>query len=62
MIFFFIFVLTKNDKLNKSEYKNRMSLVTDELGVDDSIAVIPFSSKTGQGVEEVKKCIENSIS
>ena len=58
----FIIALTKSDKLNKTEYKNRMSLVTDELGVDDSIVVIPFSSKTGQGVEEVKKCIENSIS
>ena len=58
----FIIALTKSDKLNKTEYKNRMNLVTDELGVDDSIVVIPFSSKTGQGVEEVKKCIENSIS
>lgn len=58
----FIIALTKSDKLNKTEYNKRMSLVEDELGVEDSIAVIPFSSKTGQGVEEVKKCIEDSIS
>ena len=58
----FVIALTKSDKLNKTEYNKRMSLVKDELGVEDSIAVIPFSSKTGQGVEEVKKCIEDSIS
>ncbi len=58
----FVIALTKSDKLNKTEYNNRMSLVKDELGVEDNISVIPFSSKTGQGVEEVKKCIEDSIS
>ena len=53
-------VLTKSDKLNKSEYAKRLELVKEELcEYIDGAQIIPFSSQTGQGVEEIKQIIEN---
>ncbi len=53
-------VLTKSDKLNKSEYAKRLELVKEELSeYIDGANILPFSSQTGQGVEEIKQIIEN---
>lgn len=53
-------ILTKCDKLNKTEYAERLSLVKEELGrFGEGVAVIPFSSQTGQGVDGVKEIIES---
>ena len=52
-------VLTKSDKLNKTEYAARMESIAYELdGYIDDAEIIPFSSKTGEGTEEIKKIIE----
>lgn len=56
----FIVVLTKADKLKKKEYENRIKSVIDELDHPD-YPVIPFSSVTGQGVDEIKAEIEKSL-
>lgn len=55
-------ILTKADKLNKSETENRLSLIKEELGdfaIDTEI--IPFSIQNLQGVERVRQIIEESV-
>ena len=55
-------VLTKSDKLNKTEYTSRMELVKKELGkYGENVEIIPFSSQTGQGVEKIKEIIDRSL-
>lgn len=45
-----LFVLTKIDKLSRSERTKRVSRLTSDLAADEE-QVIPFSSKTGEGRE-----------
>lgn len=54
----FCVVLTKADKLNKSERAARLVAIKEELPCFDSLTVIPFSSVTGEGVEKVREVIE----
>lgn len=52
-------ILTKSDKLNKTEYNERISLINSELqGYIDNVRVIPFSAKSGEGTEEIRSIIE----
>lgn len=60
----FMIVLTKSDKLNKSEREKRLSLIYEELaeaGISDKIKIIPFSAIKGEGVEEIKNIIEKAV-
>ena len=60
----FIIVLTKSDKLNKSEREKRLSLVNEELkeiGISNDVKIIPFSAIKGEGVDEIKDIIEKSV-
>lgn len=50
----FLVVLTKADKLNKTEYKARLSGALEEIPEADQIVLIPFSAETGQGVQELR--------
>ncbi len=55
-------VLTKCDKLNKSEYASRLELVKEELGkYGENVEIIPFSSQTGKGVEKLREIIDRSL-
>lgn len=56
----FAVVLTKSDKLKKKEYASQKELIINELGNPD-YPVIPFSSVTGEGVEEIKCVIEKAL-
>lgn len=52
-------VLTKCDKLNKTEFEKRLSLVREELGgFGEETKIIPFSSLKGNGVEDIRGIIE----
>ena len=52
-------ILTKSDKLNKTEYNERILLINSELqGYIDNVRVIPFSAKSGEGTEEIRSIIE----
>ena len=52
-------VLTKCDKLNKTEYSKRLEAINDELGnYADGVNIIPFSSLKSIGVEEIRNIIE----
>ena len=55
-------ILTKSDKLNKTETQNRLSLIKEELGdFADGVSIIPFSAQNNDGVEKLREVIENSL-
>lgn len=59
----FIIALTKLDKLNKTERKERLISLANELSQYQNIQLYPCSSVKGEGIEEIKsvisKCIES---
>ena len=55
----FIIILTKKDKLKKMQQLRRLEELKQEIPYGDQITMIPFSSETGDGVEEVKAIIED---
>lgn len=54
----FLVVLTKADKLNKTEREKRLAAIADELPCGDELTVLPFSSETGEGVEALRGILE----
>jgi len=55
----FAVVLTKSDKLNKTERSKRMEELKTELAfLPSNIPIIPFSSTTGEGTEQLRGLIE----
>ena len=55
-------VLTKSDKLNKTETEKRLSAIHDELGpLADGVPIIPFSALKGTGTQEVRNIIESAL-
>ena len=56
----FIVVLTKSDKLNKTEYKKRMEEIGRELDSFGDVCVIPFSAVNGEGVQRISEEIERA--
>ncbi len=54
----FCVILTKSDKLNKSERAKRLEALKDEIPCFSQITVIPFSALTGEGTEEIRAVIE----
>lgn len=54
----FIVLLTKADKLNKTQTAQRLESIREELPCGDQITIIPFSSQKGTGVEEIKGIFE----
>ncbi|MGN0579372.1 MAG: ribosome biogenesis GTP-binding protein YihA/YsxC [Ruminococcus sp.] len=54
----FVIVLTKADKLKKTEREKRMAAFENEIPYFDKIHIIPFSSQTFEGVEELRAIIE----
>lgn len=55
-------VLTKCDKLNKTDFNKRLASLKEELGdLGKEISIIPFSALKGTGVEDVRKTIETVI-
>ena len=55
-------VLTKCDKLNKTEFNARLEGVREELGdLAQSVNIIPFSALKGIGTQEVRDVIEAAL-
>ncbi len=54
----FVIILTKADKLKKTARMERMEKFKTEIPCFEDITVIPFSSQTFEGVEEVRNIIE----
>lgn len=55
----FVIVLTKADKLNKTDRQKRLSAFKTEIPCFEDITVIEFSAATGEGVDEIKAIIED---
>ncbi len=55
----FVIVLTKADKLKKTEREKRMEAFRSEIPCFDDIHVIPFSSMTFEGVDELREIVED---
>ncbi len=54
----FIIVLTKADKLNKSERAKRLAAFDDILSDLEGVMVIPFSAVTGEGADEICEILD----
>ena len=54
----FIVVMTKSDKLNKTERASRLEAIKTELAEFGEIQAIPFSAQNGEGAELIRKAIE----
>lgn len=55
-------VMTKSDKLNRTEYAERMENISKELGdYGAGVEIIPFSAQNGEGVERLKAIIEGEM-
>ena len=57
----FIIVMTKADKLKVKEYQKRLEESAKELECADGAKIIPFSSVTGRGSEEIISAIEEAV-
>ena len=57
----FVVVLTKSDKLNKTEREQRLAAIRSELPYGDEITIIPFSAETGEGVETLRQVIDELV-
>ena len=58
----FVVAATKCDKLNKTQYNERVAGLREELKeFGDDLVIIPFSSEKGNGVDDLKAQIEKVI-
>ena len=57
----FIVVMTKGDKLNKTEYRERCEKIKDELSEFPGVQAIPFSALTGAGTDILRGKIEEAL-
>lgn len=57
----FIIVLTKSDKLNKTQRNARLKALSEELKDYENLTLIPFSSVTSEGLDTVKDIIQSCV-
>ena len=57
----FVIVLTKSDKLNKSERAKRLAAFDAILADLEGVTVIPFSSVNGEGADEIRAILDQVI-
>lgn len=58
----FIILLTKADKLNKTERQQRLASIGNEIPeLPEDTVILPFSSKTGEGVDELRGILEQLV-
>ncbi len=59
--FNFIVVLTKKDKLNKTQTQKRLESLKEELKDYSDVLLFPFSALKGDGKEEIKEYISKCV-
>lgn len=52
-----VIVLTKSDKLNKTEREKRLAALREELADFEGVECIPFSAINGEGVETLREIL-----
>lgn len=55
----FLVALTKSDKLNQTERRQRLAALEEAFSDYESLRLIPFSSVTGEGVEELREILSS---
>ena len=58
----FVVVLTKIDKLNKSERTKQLAFFEDTFAELEGLTVLPFSSEKGEGKEDLIALLEEALS
>ena len=58
----FVIIFTKADKLTKNQRAERMEGFRKEIEYFDDITYVEFSAVTGEGVEDIRKIIEEVAS
>lgn len=56
----FIVVMTKSDKLKKTERAKRLEGIKSELAEFGDVETIPFSALNGEGADDVRRAVENA--
>lgn len=56
-----IIIATKFDKINRSQKDKQIKIIREGLGASSTTKVLPFSSLTKQGREEIWECIESYL-
>jgi len=57
----FIVVMTKSDKLNKSEYCAQLEQLTGIMAEFEGVRLFPFSALNGQGTADIEEAILHSL-
>ena len=57
----FIVVMTKSDKLNKSEYAAQLEAISKQLAEFDNVGLYPFSALSGDGAEAIEAAIMQAV-
>ena len=55
----FLVALTKSDKLNKTERGQRLAALEETFADYEGLRLIPFSSVTGEGIEELREILSS---
>ncbi len=55
----FMVVLTKSDKLNRTEREQRLQAFEQEFSEYDGLYWLPFSAQSGEGVEELRTIVSD---
>jgi GTP-binding protein len=56
-----IIIVTKLDKINRSQKDKQIKLIREGLNAKPGTRIIPFSSVSKQGRDEIWECIEEVI-
>lgn len=57
----FIIVMTKKDKLNQTEQRKSMELISEQLAPYDGVRLYPFSALKGDGTEDITEAIASAL-
>lgn len=57
-----VIIATKLDKIKRSQIDKQLKIIRETLGIDRSVIMIPFSSETKQGRDEVYKLLDDILS
>ena len=57
----FIVILTKSDKLSRTAKAARLSAFREELPCGEDLTLLPCSSETGEGIDELRAILEDAL-
>lgn len=55
----FVLVLTKSDKLNKSQRRDRLAALEEELADYTGLTIVPYSAENGENAEDLREIVRS---